>query len=166
MKNLILLLCSLFLITSCKSQIPVSFNVTYTQPYCGGAKPTPEIIEESNQSKPYANFKLFFVNKRGRLDSAITDDKGILKISLKNGTYKLMEGWKLKKGTPNGQPLSDYSLECLKTEWGKSLQTISVVKGKVVATKTNPQPLKIHLDLPCDYAVPCLEVKHIPPMRE
>lgn len=166
MRNLILLLAFSFFTTSCKAQTSLNFTVTYTQPYCGGAKPTPEIIEESNQPKPYANFKLFFVSKKGKTDSAVTDDKGVLRITLRNGNYRLMEGWKLKKSTPNGQPLSDYSLECLKTEWGKSLQTISLVKGKVVATKTTPQPLKIHLDLPCDYAVPCLEVKHIPPMRE
>lgn len=166
MRNLFILLSTLFLATSCKTQISLSFTVTYTQPYCGGAKPTPEIVEESNQPKPYPNFKLFFVSKKGKLDSAVTDDKGLLKITLKNGTYKIMEGWKLKKGTPNGQPLSDYKLECLKTQWSKELQTFSIVKGKVLVTKTNPQPLKVHLDLPCDYAVPCLEVKHIPPMRE
>lgn len=166
MRNLFLIFSSVLLLASCKAQTPLNFTVTYTQPYCGGAKPTPEIIEESSQPKPYANFKLFFVSKKGKIDSAETDDKGILKITLKNGTYKVMEGWRLKKGTPNGQPLSDYKLECLKTQWGKELQLISLVKGKVVTTKTTPQPLKIHLDLLCDYAVPCLEERHIPPMRE
>ncbi|MCA0430861.1 MAG: hypothetical protein LCH32_10210 [Bacteroidetes bacterium] len=148
------------------TQTTFSFEVTCKQPYCGGAEPTPEMVIEANTPKPYANFTLFFKNKKGKIDSAITNDKGIITIKLKKGSYQLFEGWKLKNSSPNNDPLKNFDTECLKKYWGKHISQIKICKGKILLSKENPNPQKIHFDLLCDYAMPCINSKFLPPMRE
>ena len=79
-----------------KTKYPVAIQATYTSPYCGGARPTEEIMEESRTHKPLAG-QAFHV-KPGETNSmsiktcaqADTDTTGNLTIELAPGKYMLL----------------------------------------------------------------------------
>ncbi len=148
------------------SQTTFSFEITYTQSYCGGVEPTQEMLNEANTPKPYSNYTLFFKNKKGKIDSATTNDKGLIFIKLKKGNYQMFEGWKLKNSSPNNDPIKNFDVECLKNYWGKPISQFKICKRKIIATKDNPNPQKIQFNLLCDYAQPCINSKFLPPVRE
>lgn len=153
----------IFLFSGCacfaqKKQVTV--NITYTQPYCGGARPSKEIEEESRKARPYAKKKIMIVPEKGKACSAKTSATGELKLKLKPGTYKLFEDWRYYKRSPNGGALSDFDTECLKTEWQRELFVITV-------TETNQESAqKNDIIMHCPWAVPCLLESARPPMPQ
>ena len=64
----------------------------------------------------------------GKIDSAKTNDAGVLNIKLKVGTYKLFEAWRFYKKATGGLVVSDFDGECLKNEWKKEIKEIVVTK--------------------------------------
>ncbi len=91
------LICAI-LITACKGSDPgkmsqinvLEITVSYTEPYCGGAPPTDEIIAKSKIEKSLASETLF-ISKSDPTDENIlkfeTDSDGIIKAELKEGHY-------------------------------------------------------------------------------
>ncbi|HEY8399938.1 MAG TPA: hypothetical protein VIK89_01680, partial [Cytophagaceae bacterium] len=70
--------------------INLKLNLTYTSSYCGGAAPTPEILEEHRKQKILANVTIRVI-KAGEEGELVvkTDEKGSVKVCLKEGNYKL-----------------------------------------------------------------------------
>jgi hypothetical protein len=69
------------------SQNPL--RVVYKNKYCGGARPSPEIIDQYNIPKIFSNSKLRFISKeRKKVYCLNTDDKGNVQSEvLKPGKY-------------------------------------------------------------------------------
>lgn len=134
----------------------VAFQIKQTHPYCGGARPTPEIEAAAREPQPYAGQKLFIISDKGKKDSLVTDAEGNFKTDLKPGVYKVYEPWKFHKRTPNGEPLSSYNKECLKKEWAKEDMKITVpAKGK-------PEIADHLAQGKCSWQYNCLEKKVLP----
>jgi hypothetical protein len=133
----------------------VSFQIKQIHPYCGGARPTPEMEAAGRSPQPYANQKLFIVSDKGYKDSLVTDAEGNFKTNLKAGTYKVYEPWKFHKRTPNGEALGDYNMECLKKEWKKEDIKIIIAKNKPEITDHLTQGK-------CPWQQECLLKKNMP----
>src|SRR4051812_22262680 len=97
--SLIIFLFSSFACFSQKKSITA--KITYTEPYCGGARPTKEIEAEAKKEKPYAKKTIILVSSEGKIDSIKTNSSGIIKYKLKPGNYKLFESWRYYKTSPN-----------------------------------------------------------------
>lgn len=136
-----------------------TFKITYIQPYCGGAKPTPEMEEESRKPKPYSGKTVFFISENGKTDSARTNEKGILKIKLPLGNFKVFEAWRFYKKTPNDDVSENFNASCLQAEWNIHFMTVSVTKKKLSQNIENP------IIRYCAWNAPCLNETHLPPTR-
>jgi len=81
------LIATFFLVVSLSvfSQKNVYLELSQEQKYCGGAKPSPEILARYEKPLPYINKKLILVSANGKTDSVKTISKGFLKIKLKLG---------------------------------------------------------------------------------
>jgi hypothetical protein len=129
-----IILCNVFAGFSQKKNITI--NLTYYQPYCGGARPTKEIEAEAAKSKPYANKMVMVVSNVGKVDSIKSNADGVIKLRLKRGTYKIYEAWRYYKTSQDGL-IAKYDAECLKAEWQKEYYTITVSKNEFVITEVN-----------------------------
>lgn len=147
-----------FLLGAQKKTIQLEFK--YYEPYCGGARPTDEILEEAQKAKPYANRKMILVSSNGAVDTFWTDVKGKLKIKVRKGEYKMYEPWRYYKQSFSGAPVEQFDLDCLKKEWSKATVEISVTRKKTNIAFTND------LQNYCDWSLPCLLESQMPPMRE
>lgn len=72
-------------------------KVTYTEQYCGGAAPTPQIIEEMDKEKPFANRNLCVkayhatdLRSQPVITKVTTDENGAFSVSLDKGKYALV----------------------------------------------------------------------------
>jgi hypothetical protein len=141
----------LIFIASCQAQKKrFDITVTYTQPYCGGARPTEEMTREAEKARPYAKRSLIFVSEKSKVDSAKTDENGFLTLKLKKGTYLFYETWRYYLYTPENLPIEEFDRECLKTEWQKPLCKVSVTKEEVKITGLNA------ITKFCPWNVPCI----------
>ncbi len=116
---------------------PVSLTVNYIEPYCGGARPSPEMEENARTPKPYSLQTIYLVNNKGKKIKAKTNAEGKLSLKLSDGTYKLYENWRCCKGTPNGGPKKNFNQECLQLEWKKEFAVLEVKDGKSDLKETN-----------------------------
>lgn len=137
------------------SQKNVYWELTQDQKYCGGAKPNAEILAQYEKPVLYANKKLIIVSASGKIDSTTTNSKGILKIKLKPGSYKLYEPWRYHKRTPDGTDVNNFDKDCLAKTWEKVDIAITTQKKK--------QQLIIDIDpVFCQHEIPCLKNPHMP----
>ena len=130
------------------------------QPYCGGARPTEEIIKDAENLKPYANKTIVIISSSNKIDSTKTSESGLFKKNLKPGNYKLLEAWRYYKKADGGLAVSDFDVECLKTEWQKEIKEISVTKTDVKISDKNP------IVVICPWNLPCILESHKPPAHE
>lgn len=137
-----------------------SIGVTYHESYCGGARPSDEMLAEIQKAKPYINQTLILIPPKGKALKVKTDFSGIFRIKLKDGTYKVKEAWRFNKSTPNGKPSSHFDNECLKSEWEKVAMELTIKSGKPNLALVND------IIIPCDWAIPCLQEAHRPPVAE
>ncbi|MFO0357351.1 MAG: hypothetical protein ACK50A_10365 [Sphingobacteriaceae bacterium] len=142
------------------AQKKVMTDVKYFQPYCGGARPTPEMELDAQTPKPYASKIIYFVSAKGKVDSAKTNEIGVFYIKLKPGVYKCYEAWRYKKQTPDQSASDRFESDCLKKEWDKEFMILTVSKVKFTKQNTN------QIINQCDYNLPCLKETSKPPMRE
>ncbi|MGZ3884322.1 MAG: hypothetical protein ACXVPQ_00900 [Bacteroidia bacterium] len=154
-KSLIFLLTCLSLISPAQKQ-SVSIQILQTHPYCGGARPTPEMEAAAREPQPYAGQKLFVISDKGAKDSVMTDAEGNFKISLKPGIYKVYEPWKFHKQTPNGEAKTDYNMDCLKKEWKKEDLKITITN------KAKPEVINNLTRGKCPWQQDCLLKKQLP----
>jgi hypothetical protein len=155
MKNIFLL----FLFASTQfafSQKKINLNLYYTIPYCGGAKPTPEMEMAAQKKHAYAKQTIVYVSEKGIIDSVKTDVKGTISLKLKYGTYKFYESWKYYKKTPDGKAQNLYDMTCLKTEWEKEIYKISISKKRYEEIKNYDLIKK------CPHQMECLIEQNLP----
>lgn len=145
---------------SCSQKKLVSTQINFMQPYCGGARPTPEIQADAQKAKPYSNRTIVAVSNKGKVDSAKTNTEGTFKINLKPGTYKLFEAWRYYKKADGGLAVSDFDQECIKAEWKKEIKEVIVSKTEIKVTDKN-EIIQI-----CPWNLPCILESHKPPAHE
>lgn len=160
MKYLSIIILSSMLAMSCSSQKKISLTVNYLQPYCGGARPTPEMEAEAQTPKPLANTSLVLIDAKGKAKTVKTDKNGKLTLKLKPGNYELKELWRYKKTTPNGSDINQFETSCLEEEWKSVLQKLTVSKDGI---KNEELYTIIRF---CDHSIPCVKESFKPPMRE
>jgi len=123
--------------------------------YCGGAKPTPEVLAKYEKPWPYANKKLIMISPSGKADSVTTDKNGILNLKLKDGTYKLYEPWRYYKTAPDGSTIDNYDKSCLEEQWKKTDISIIIKKRKSQVTTIIDEAF-------CPHKMPCLKNPQLP----
>lgn len=77
--------------------------VYYTLPYCGGARPSEEIVEEKKKSRLLTNATLKLKNKSGEY-LVTTNDKGIFRSGIPAGNYDVYLTEKISKDIYNVSP--------------------------------------------------------------
>lgn len=153
------LLLLLVLSASCQKKLH-TIKISCMRPYCGGARPTPEIIADAEKIKPYNNEKIIIVSAHGKADSAVTDANGVLTKKLAPGNYTLFLPWQFYKQSPNGQPVSYFDKTCLEKEWANPIMKVEVTKTSLKQVSDSPIMIK------CDYNPPCILDKYRGPMPE
>ena len=124
-------------------------KASYLQPYCGGARPTPEMEAEGEKLKNYANKMVIIVNTMGPVDSAMTDSSGYITKKVRIGVYKLFEPWKYYKRTPNGESMDEMDKECLQKEWLKPFAIVNMGKRMINVDMQAPIIMYCPNNSPC-----------------
>lgn len=155
-KTLLLFLVSSALFFSAQ-QKTVSTQINFKQPYCGGARPSAEMLAEAEMAKPYAGKTIIIVSSKGKVDSSKTNSKGLFSANLNIGTYKVYEAWRYYKKGAGGMAVSDFNKKCLKKEWKKEILQIIVTEKDTKIVDKN------EIIIVCPWNLPCiLETKKSP----
>lgn len=96
--------------------------VFYTLPYCGGARPTEEILAEKKKAKPLTNSTLKLKNKSGDY-LVVTNEKGLWRSGIPAGTYDVYLTEKTNKAIYDVKPGACEN--CLK----EKMATITIKQG-------------------------------------
>lgn len=153
-----LLLLFVCLIGICNAQkVKIQFEFKYKQPYCGGAKPTAEIIAETQKERPLDNQKFYVYQNNKCIDTIRTNDSGAVVLKYLPGTYYLFEAWKHFKKTPDGSPLADFNKACMAKEWLKPNYKIMIAS----ASDFTMDYYEISASR-CAHQLACLKVRHLP----
>ena len=98
---LLILALSFFCLTIfAQTKNQIAFTVKYTNTYCGGAAPTPEILEQLETPQALTLTQLLFIPKEGNNKKAIfatTDSTGLVNVKLLPGTYSVKMSKKFNK---------------------------------------------------------------------
>ena len=159
MKKSIFLILMLTVLLGCAQKRMIRYQVTQTQPYCGGARPTPDMEKDAHLAKPYMRKTLIYISSKGKVDSVKTDDNGFFSINVKKGTYKFYEPWKYYKKSQDGSPIDHFDKKCLEAEWKK--EDILMKAGKKTETVTNNIS-----EGKCQWQYPCYLKEHAPHLPE
>ena len=127
----------------------INLQITYMQPYCGGIRPSAEMLAEAQKPKPFANKTIIIVSAKGKADSVKTNTNGELVLKLKKGNYKIYESWRYYKKAAGGIKIADFDKECLKNEWKKEIKEIIVSKKEFKVIDKNVIVEDCPWNLPC-----------------
>lgn len=83
------------------NKIELTFFITQTNDWCGGMRPTEEMLKDLNTPKPFPNKWLFIKkNIKGKshidipiIDSFISNEQGEITCKLPEGNYQIVESW-------------------------------------------------------------------------
>jgi hypothetical protein len=147
----------------------ISGTITHTQSYCGGARPTDEMLAQYNTPTPLAGKKLYIRSgtenslKRKVLHQIVSDGTGHFSLKLPSGTYCILVQEQVKKlnKAEFRKKATDYLTldeNCL-NQWWKTCYLSFEVKD------TEITDLKINFNTPCfTDGTPCLNyVGPMPP---
>lgn len=153
---LFLVLCLQRITVNAQATVWVKGYVTYTQKYCGGAAPSPELLASLNQAKPLAH-KIIYV-KKGAINSAkarwvakiSTDDSGRFALKLRVGqTYSFVEEWKGKSFVvPQNTSNVVWDIQCLRQRYAQADYVLKV-------NEVDNNMIHINYLIPCFYAIDC-----------
>lgn len=138
----------------------VNFEVNYRQYYCGGVRPSEEIMANLNKLKPYSYQPIIIISSKGKVDSVKTNENGEVKINLKPGKYKAFEAWRYYKKIPADFSIGDFDIVCLKTEWKKEIKEIIITVKEIKVIDKN------EIIYTCPWNTPCILDSRRPPAAE
>jgi hypothetical protein len=130
--------------------------VTYTQNYCGGAAPSPELIASLATPKPLVNKVLYVklgaknTSKSVVVKKIILDDSGRFAIKLRVGqTYCFLEEWKGKPFVaPQNTSTVIWDIQCLRQRYAQADYVLKVTQKEKIL-------VRINFPMPCFYAPYC-----------
>ena len=131
-----LIIIFLFLQSEVFSQQKVTIHFTYTNSYCGGARPGNEILAKYNTPKKLAGFKLKLTDKKNVF--VTTDTSGSFSHKLNPGKYLIFLTEEINKNI-----FTNYNPACIKMKTA-SYGELEIEKGK--------KEYQINLYFPCN---PC-----------
>ena len=138
-------------LTSCKSsEHTVHLTLSYTRPYCNGARPTPDMEEAAQQRHPMANQMFYFV-KESKVDSVKSDAAGSLTARLKGEGWIVLEAWQFYKKAPDNGNMANYREDCLKDYWRKTMVPLVFTPSRM-----NLDTI-IQINYQCPFAHPCVK---------
>jgi hypothetical protein len=113
-------------------------------------------IIPSSEEFPLVNQELYVFRDGTCVDTIVTDQNGRVIIKYSPGTYLLFEPWKIKKGTPDGSPKTEYIYDCLMRHWAKPNYKL------VVNTEDFQLEYYEATASRCPNQLPCLKTRHLP----
>lgn len=140
-------------------RVTVKGKLTQTSTYCGGARPTEEMLSEYSTPKPYAN-KVFYVRK-GKVNSTkaevitsfTTDANGEFSFQITPGTYSIIQEKQLKKLNSKDLKSDNYvkvDAKCMKAWWTKPFYLLEVKTENVTIPDWNiHHKCFVSGDIPC-----------------
>lgn len=137
----------------------VAISITKTFPYCGGANPPQEIIDESQKMRiPFKeNFYVIkgAVNLSGRkiIATLTFDSTGKKSIYLTPGTYSIIDDFGFKQLKVNAE---QFDVSCMEQKWKKPIYVFEVKKGENLMVSQNISEL-------CPHQLPCSKTKRALP---
>ena len=154
---LALLICTVVLTQSRKEKITII--ITKTSPYCGGANPPEEILEEGRKKKIPIGEKFYIIKGycnsivRNIVDSLVMNANGKGFSMLKPGCYSIIHDFGYNKLDLD---TSLYDMDCYKKLWETPLFKFEVVKGK-------NETFSFNVAEQCPYNKPCYKGQiHVP----
>lgn len=147
-------------------RVTVKGKLMQTSKYCGGAKPTEEVLNEANTPKPYEN-KVFYVRK-GKVNSTkaevitsfTTDANGEFSFQITPGTYSIIQDRQLNALTAADLKSSGdlkVDAKCMKNWWAKPFHLLVVKTENItIPDWTIHHPCFVSGDIPC--------IKYVGPM--
>lgn len=136
---------------------PIIGSVQQSFSYCGGAKPTQEIIDNFAKLQPFKN-KTFFI-KKGKINSInnkivakfTTDSLGNFSIKLPKGTYSILVEEQIKeiKAEDYNTKFQTINNECLQKWWKKPYYLLIVKKKNIPLKFIFNHRCYINSDIPC-----------------
>ncbi len=139
-----------FILCACAQNKKVTVNVTALKPYCGGARPTPDMVKASETPVPFSHKTMILLRSDGKIDSVRTDEGGKLDLRLKKGKYQLFETWRYYKLAPGNRELTAFNKECLTGEWKQPYKVITVSKSGFTVRDSAA------IIQYCDWRLPCI----------
>ena len=143
--------------------VPIQIAITSSKAYCGGVKPTPEILEKHQQktSYPFAKIILHKGDKNLWQSAGLimlqADSLGIINMQLKEGTYSVVfedkkdtvAFEKLKSGILNSPHFTGFTEECLKRYFDQPDAILEV-------NRTSKRNFEMNKVIPCYWnGYPC-----------
>jgi hypothetical protein len=140
----------------------ISGHITQTHAYCGGARPSEEMLKSYTTPKPFPGKKLYIRSgtenslKKKVLREVIADSAGHFSLRLPPGTYCIIQEEQVKKLDPEHfRQKANKNLklneECLKQWWDKCFMTFEVKDA-------DKSDLNINFYIPCfTEGIPCMQ---------
>lgn len=148
-------------------RVTVKGKLMQTSKYCGGAKPSEEILKDAATPKPYEG-KVFYVRvgkknstKAEVITSFTTDANGEFSFQITPGTYSIIQEKQLNALTSadlrSSDPNTKVDSKCMKNWWVKPFHLLVVKTENItIPDWTIHHPCFVSGDIPC--------IKYVGPM--
>lgn len=152
------LICSVAVSQTSKEKTTII--ITKTTPYCGGANPPEQILEEARKKKIPFGEKFYIIKgthnslNRKITDTLVFDSSGKCSAILKPGCYSIINDFGFKRLQAD---TGLYDMDCLKKLWMTPLLVFKVVKGK-------SETFSYNIAEPCPHNKPCYKGEVALPM--
>lgn len=144
--------------TTQEKKVTVSGNVTQTYPYCGGARPPKEILEQLAQPKPFIGKKFHVItgekNTEGRkiILSFTSDSSGNFSFKLPAGNYSIILDEQV--AAPDSKKFTSQFVKmdetCYKDWWAKPYYLLEVGSANIKGLNFSfNHKCFIQSDIPC-----------------
>lgn len=142
-------------VSASETLLKVSGYITQTSSYCGGARPSEEMLEEYGKPKPYPG-KTLYISKSGSREvfsRFVSNDSGYFSLSLPAGSYRVWQDEQLRPFKPgqeseNKMIVADTS--CLRRWWNTPLGEFELESESVNLKSINfHRPCFVSGDVPC-----------------
>jgi len=150
-----------------KQKFQVTGSIMEMRTYCGGAQPSPEMMESINKPAPIPFGKVFV--KKGTenkeksevIATIVADSIGNFSISLPAGTYCLVEEWKTKKFVlPENNEFQTVDSTCYRNLYNTGDYQLTI-------SDKNIDGVKVIYHRHCPWGQPCISYHGpLPPMAQ
>lgn len=138
----------------------VSGRITSTSSYCGGAAPSPEMMESLARPRPYSQAVIWFRegtvnNLKKKAYKVVADEQGKFEVELPAGSYCVIREYQtdrsiLEEYTSGSQQIVA-NVECLNEQWKACIRTLEVM------SPLDSVNFEFHFSCFLPEGIPCLD---------